>query len=83
MRKLYQVLRNFLWCILGVFLGTSLYEVYDYTAHPELYELASAPWYTGILTGGCLVAILTAVLLLAMFFLKRKIRKTEEEKADA
>ena len=51
-RKLYRVLRDFLWCMLGVFLGSSLYEYYDYVHHKGLYELKSAPWSTGILTSG-------------------------------
>lgn len=82
-RKLYRVLRDFLWCMLGVFLGSSLYEYYDYVHHKGLYEMNSAPWYTGILTSGCLVAVLAAVLPIIMFFLKRRIRKQSQEKVSA
>ena len=43
MKKLYGFLRILLWCFIGVFLGSSLYQYLDYKAHPGLYEMQSAP----------------------------------------
>ena len=49
MKTIHKISGIFLWCVVGVFLGKSVYTYYDYTAHPGLYETWSAPWYTGIL----------------------------------
>lgn len=51
MKTIHKISGIFLWCVVGVFLGKSVYTYYDYTAHPGLYETWSAPWYTGILRG--------------------------------
>ena len=52
MKTIHKISGIFLWCVVGVFLGKSVYTYYDYTAHPGLYETWSAPWYTGILRDG-------------------------------
>ena len=52
MKKLYQILRTAIWCVVGVFAGTSVYQYIDYRQHPGLYALTSAPWYTSIQISG-------------------------------
>ena len=32
----------------GILVGHSVYIIYDYKAHPGLYAMQSAPWYTSI-----------------------------------
>lgn len=57
MKTIHKISGIFLWCVVGVFLGKSVYTYYDYTAHPGLYETWSAPWYTGILRDGVIAAV--------------------------
>ena len=38
MKTIHKISGIFLWCVVGVFLGKSVYTYYDYTAHPGLYE---------------------------------------------
>lgn len=44
-KKLYTVLKAVFWCVIGAFLGSTIYTCWDYHAHPGLYALTSAPWY--------------------------------------
>ena len=48
MKKLYQILRTAILCVVGVFAGTSVYQYIDYRQRPGLYALTSAPWYTSL-----------------------------------
>ena len=48
--------------------------VWDYHARPGLYALTSAPWYTSIVMHGSLTAIAAAVLLAAMYMVKKKLK---------
>lgn len=50
-------------CI-GAFLVYVIYMFWDYSAHPNLYIVQSAPWYTGIFVYG----ILTIIVLGIIFF---------------
>ena len=36
MKQLYRVLKILLWCVIGVFLGTSIYRCWDFHARPSL-----------------------------------------------
>ena len=47
-KKLYTVLKAVFWCVIGAFLGSTIYTCWDYHARPGLYALTSAPWYTSI-----------------------------------
>lgn len=38
MKTIHKISGIFLWCVVGVFLGKSVYTYYDYTVHPGLYE---------------------------------------------
>lgn len=73
--KKYQTLNTILNCIigsfLGVFLARSVYTYWDYTTHPDLYAVSSAPWYTTIQIFGIIVAIIVGVAVV----LKIRIRK--------
>ena len=74
MEKLYQGLRIFLWCLIGVFIGSSLYQYIHYKAHPEIYQWQSAPWYTSIEVRGLFTVIAAAVVLGIMRLIKRRMR---------
>lgn len=65
MEKLYRILKIFLWCAIGIFVGQSIYQCYDYYARPGLYASNSAPWYTSILLSGVVTLIIVLLMLLA------------------
>lgn len=68
MKQLYRVLKILLWCVIGVFLGTSIYRCWDFHARPSL---SSAPWYTDILLSGACTAVLVVILLILMYCIRR------------
>ena len=78
MQKLYTPLKTALWSFTGVFLGAARFRYGDWRAHPGLY--VSTPWYAGLLPLGALTAGAALLLLLAMFLVKRRIRRGQEER---
>ena len=74
MKKLYTVLHAALWSVVGVFIGTGIYDYYAYTSYPDLYAMTSTPWYTGILMRGIVAMLVVAVLGTAMGFVKKKMK---------
>ncbi len=74
MKKLYNTLKVALWCVVGVFAGTSVYQYIDYRQRPGLYALTSAPWYTSIQIDAIFTAAVVLLLLLAMQIVKRKMK---------
>jgi len=78
--RLNHVLNLLIGSFIGVWIGHSLYLLWDYHAHPGLYALRSAPWYTGILVNGLCTAGFLAVALLVKYILHRKGRSVSREK---
>ncbi|MGO5114159.1 hypothetical protein ACTQ33_03880 [Candidatus Avoscillospira sp. LCP25S3_F1] len=74
--KKYQTLNTILNCIigsfLGVFLARSVYTYWDYTTHPDLYAVSSAPWYTTIQIFGIIVAIIVGVAVVLKILIRKK-----------
>ena len=57
--KLNSILNIIMGSVVGVFIGYSVYSVWDYKTHPGLYAMQSAPWYTTLLIyGGYAAAVL-------------------------
>ena len=74
MEKVYRILKTALWCIMGVFIGTSLHTCYAYKTYPELYAMQSAPWYYGILMNAVLTGVIIAGILIVMALLKKRMK---------
>lgn len=74
MKKLYQILRTAILCVVGVFAGTSIHQYIDYRQRPGMYALTSAPWYTSIQIDAIFTAAVVLLLLLAMQIVKRKMK---------
>ena len=74
MKKLYNTLKVALWCVVGVFIGMSIYQYIDYRQRPDLYALTSAPWYTSIRIGAVFTVVAVLLLLLAIQIVKRKMK---------
>ncbi len=78
LKRLYDILSIALWCAVGVFISTSLYVVFDYIAHPNLYAMASAPWYSAIIVNALLMAGVIALLLIARLFIKCRLKRKKQ-----
>ena len=74
MKKLYQILRIAILCVVGVFAGTSIHQYIDYRQRPGMYALTSAPWYTSIQIDAIFTAAVVLLLLLSMQIVKRKMK---------
>ena len=74
MKKLHDILKILLWCFVGVFIGSSIYQYYDYKIHPGLYEMQSAPWYLSVEIRGIFTVIIAAVILIIMRIIKKKMK---------
>lgn len=74
MKRLYKTLKIAFFVFLGIFIGGSLYIVYDYNAHPDLYALRSAPWYLDILINGIFTAVVLIAITVIMLILRRKMK---------
>lgn len=77
MKKARSFLKIFLFVQLGSCLGRFLWQYIDYRRNPVLYELRSAPWYTGALVMAALTAITVSLTLAAYLILGAVIRKRE------
>lgn len=73
MKKLYHILKMVLWSFIGVFIGSSIFQYYDYKTHPDLYQWQSAPWYLIIEIRGIFTAVIVAAILIAMWIIRKKI----------
>ena len=49
--------------------------LWDYKAHPGLYAMRSAPWYTSILLYGLVTAAVLAAAVIAKLIIRRKLKK--------
>ena len=78
MKKLCTLLKTAIWCLIGVFLGSTIYTILDEKAHPGLYEMQSAPWYTGVLLGAGVTAVLVLVLAVVLAVLSREMNKNPQ-----
>ncbi len=75
LEKLNRFLNYVFWSFVGVFIGFSIYDLWDYKAHPDLYAMQSAPWYTDILVRGTIVAVILAAFIIAKLIIRNKLRK--------
>jgi hypothetical protein len=58
-KKLNAFINIFMGGLTAVYAAGAICKYFDYKNHPDLYEMQSAPWYTGIqITGIALVIIL-------------------------
>lgn len=73
MKQLYQTLKIFLGCSIGVFLGSCIYQYYHFRTHPALYAMQSAPWYVRLEVQGLYTVVLAVILLSAMRCIRQKL----------
>ena len=71
MKRLNHLLNIILGASIGVFIGRSLFRWWDYSTHPSLYAMQSAPWYTSILMHGAVTAAIVILITLVKLIVRR------------
>lgn len=70
-------INNFLNVLIGISVGTlvghSVYVIYDYKAHPGLYAMQSAPWYTSIQMYALFCAVVVGIAVIAKIIIRQKL----------
>lgn len=77
MKKFNNILNTIIWSFIGVFIGHSIYKIYDYNKKPEFYLMSSDAWFKSILIYGA-VAFAVIVICTSIKIIIR--RKTNTEK---
>ena len=57
--------------LVGAWIGHGIFLWWDYMAHPELYAMQSAPWYTGLLVHGVLTIAVVVLALAVKHYIKK------------
>lgn len=73
MKKIYSFLKILIGSCIGVFIGSALYQYYQYKRYPLIYEIQSAPWYTSILFKGVITIVVVIIVLILMKIIKKKL----------
>lgn len=73
MKKLNTILNIVIGLFVGVFIGYGIYMFWDYKAHPGLYDMQSAPWYTNILVYGIFTIAIVMIAIIVKLIIRKKI----------
>nr|WP_246565653.1 hypothetical protein [Tissierella carlieri] len=74
LERLNIILNSVIGSSIGVFIAHSIYKYFDYTKHPDLYEIQSVPWYTSIQIYGLVVALIVFIAIIIKLLIKKKMR---------
>ena len=73
MKQLYQTLKIFLGCSIGVFLGSCIYQYDHFRTYPALSAMQSVPWSVRLEVQGLYTVVLAVILLSAMRCIRQKL----------
>ena len=73
--------RNFMWACIGAFIGRAGYLYFDYRKRPELYETASAPWYSQLIIPFIVTLVIVVISVCTRIALRKKVKKDSEKPA--
>jgi ACR3 family arsenite efflux pump ArsB len=79
LKKLNGILNILICSFIGAFAGYVIYVCLDYRTHPGLYDMQSAPWYTGILYYGIYTIVPLIIAIILKLFLWRKLKQQKKE----
>ena len=79
LKKLDGILNILISSFIGAFVGHAIYVYLDYRTYPGLYDIQSAPWYTGILYYGIFTIVPLIISIIIKLFLWRKLKQKKEE----
>ena len=71
LRKLNCFLNIVIGSFIGVFIGFGIYKFWHFNTYPNLYAMQSAPWYTELLLGGALVAVVVVVCIILKLIIRK------------
>jgi len=74
LKKANSLLNILISSFIGAFIGHSLYVVWDYKTHPNLYAMMSAPWYASILLYLLFTGVFVAAAGIIKLFICRKLK---------
>ena len=75
LKKLDGILNILISSLIGAFAGHVIYVCLDYRTRPGLYDMQSAPWYTGILYYGIYTIALLIIAIIIKLILCRKLKQ--------
>lgn len=75
LKKLNYILNILIGSLIGNFIGQGVYDFWHYRAHPGLYAMQSAPWYTGIFARGIFTAAVLAVVIVIKLAIRGRLKK--------
>ena len=75
MEQTHKFLKIFFFVQLGACAGRVLAQYLHYVRYPGIYELQSAPWYTGITLTLLLTAVTAGLTALAWWLVGQKLKK--------
>ncbi len=71
MKKIDIIMNTIIGAFIGAFIGLSTFRIVDYINHPDIYEMASSPWYTSILIYGIATLIIVAIAVIIKVIIKK------------
>ena len=74
LRKMNCFLNIIIGSFIGVFIGFGIYKFWHFNTYPNLYAMQSASWYTELLLGGALVAVVVVVCIILKLIICRKLK---------
>ena len=74
LKKLNSFFNIVIGSFIGVFIGFGIYKFWHFKTYPNLYAMQSAPWYTELLLGGALVAVVVVVCIILKLIICRKLK---------
>ena len=75
LKKINYILNILIGSFTGVFTGHVIYIIWDYKAHPDLYAMQSAPWYTSILFYGIFTLVILIVAIIMKLIIRKKLKQ--------
>ena len=70
-----RIMNTIMGAFVGVFIGHGIYVFWDFKAHPDLYAMQSAPWYTSILLYGIATAVVLALAIITKLIIRQKLKQ--------
>lgn len=82
MRRANIILNVIMGSFAGIFIGHGAYVIWDFNAHPGIYAMQSAPWYTSILAYGVVTLVVSLICVVIKAIIKHKIKKADGSTGD-
>ena len=76
-------LRRFIATLIFILLGACAFHAYaiynDFTRHPDLYAIYSAPWYLSIIFTAVITLVLIAIIIVIYFVISYIVKKRKNK----